>query len=456
MPTKPKIQTLSASSADVLNAIRTNASAQYQAVVPFATTDLGSLKAIGSVLNTYPVLMNEFLSSLVNRIGYVMMSSKNYSNPWSMFKKGRLELGETIEEIFVALAKPFEYDPAVAETEVEKRVAPDVMAAYHIINYRKFYKVTVQEEELTLAFTSSDGVLSLVSRIVDSLYSAAAYDEFLTMKYLIARSIVDGKFKAVKIPEVTAENMKQIASIIKGVSNSFTFMGSDYNYAGVETYTEKGEQYLIRNTSFDATMDVEVLASAFNMSKAEFEGHGVLVDDFGEVNEKRLEMLFKDDPNYTALTPEELTALKDVPAILVDRAWFMIFDKLDKFTQRENEQGIYRNHWYHVWKVFSASPFANAVVFVKEESAASSITITPASATVDKGQSISFTADVTTTGFASKAVQWSIDSTKSSISNTGVLKVAKDEDKETITVTAKSVATPTITKTAEVTVNTGA
>ena len=88
MATKPKIVTLTNSSVDILNVIRNNATVNYQNYVPEATADADSIREIGAIIMDNPQLQNEFLSALVNRIGRVLITSKMYDNPWSMFKKG--------------------------------------------------------------------------------------------------------------------------------------------------------------------------------------------------------------------------------------------------------------------------------------------------------------------------------------------------------------------------------
>lgn len=408
MPTIPNRVTLTGSSVDILNAIRNSATANYRGYVPEATNSAESIREIGAVIMDYPALQNEFLTALVNRIGRVMITSKMYSNPWSIFKQGTLEFGEKIEEIFVNIAKPFEYDPSVAENKVFKRETPDVRAAFHVLNYQKFYKATIQNEQLRQAFLSWSGITDLIAKIVDSMYTAANYDEFQTMKYMLARHILNGELFAKQIPTVQESNMKSIISTIKGVSNNFEFMSSKYNLAGVANYSLKENQYLIMNSDFDATMDVEVLASAFNMNKADFMGHRVLVDSFGNLDTDRLNLLFANDPNYTPLTSAEIAALDAVPAVLVSSDWFMIFDNLYNFTEQYNGEGLYWNYWYHVWKTFSISPFANSVVFVPGAPAISSVSVSPSSASIGAGQSVLLSADVTTTNFASKAVDWSL------------------------------------------------
>ena len=444
MATKPKVVTLTNSSVDILNVIRENASQNYRDYVPKATADADAIRQIGAVIMDYPNLQNEFLSALVNRIGRVLITSKMYSNPWAMFKKGLLEFGETIEEIFVNIAKPFQFDQAVAESEVFKREIPDVRAAFHIMNYQKFYKATISNDQLRQAFLSWEGITDLIAKIVDAMYTGANYDEFLTMKYLLARHILDGHMYPVQIPTVSTENMKTIVSDIKGISNAMEFLSTEYNLTGVATHTPKADQYMLINSKFDAVMDVEVLASAFNMEKAEFLGKRVLVDSFGKLDIARLAVLFKDDPTYIEPTSDELTALDKIPAVIVDKDWFMIFDNYQNFTEQYNGQGLYWNYWYHVWKTFSVSPFANNALFVPGTPSVTSVTVTPDTATVTKGQSIQLNATVKTANFAPQSVTWSSDSDNATVDASGKVTLTSTAT-DKINITAKSTYDPTKT-----------
>ena len=453
MPVKPKAKTLTNSTEQILNAIRNSASINYQNYVPVATKDAESIKEIGGVIMDYPTLQNEFLSALVNRIARVIVTSKMYANPLAMFKKGFVEFGESIEEIFVNIAKPFEYDPQTAESEVFKREIPDVRSAFHVMNYQHFYKVTIQENDLKQAFLSYEGVTDLIAKIVDSIYTAAAYDEFLVTKYMLAKHIINGMSYPYTVPIVSAENMKKITSKIKGISNNLEFMSDKYNIARVRTLSKKDEQYLIINSDFDAEMDVEVLASAFNMTKAEFMGHRVLIDGFGELDIARLNILFANDPTYTEISADVLSALNEIPCVLVDRDFFMIFDNMEQFTEQYNGQGLYWNYFYHNWKTFSVSPFANNIMFIPSEPTVTAVTVTPSTATVSQGQSIQLSVKVDTTNFASQAVNWSVNTDNVTVSKNGFVTIGNDVAKGTeITVTATSVYDDTKSGTATITV----
>lgn len=454
MATKPKIKTLTNSSVDILNAIRNNASTNYRDYVPQATTDSDSIREIGAVIMDYPALQNEFLSALVNRIGRVILTSKSFDNPWAMFKKGMLEFGESIEEVFVNIAKPFQFDPQVAESNVFKREIPDVRSAFHIMNYQKFYKATISNDQLRQAFLSIDGITDLIAKIVDAMYTGANYDEFQTMKYMLAKHILNGLMNPVTIPDINTANMNSIISTIKGVSNKFTFLNSKNNLAGVMNHTPKQEQYLLVNSRFDATMNVEVLASAFNMNKAEFDGHHVLVDSFGDLDIERLNILFADDPTYTEIGQAELEALDAIPCVLVDSDWFMIFDNYQNFTEQYNGEGLYWNYWYHVWKTFSVSPFSNNAVFVAGVPKVKTVTVTPSTATVGAGGQLQLNVTVNTDNYAPQSVVWSIakEGANASISSTGMLKINSDATASTITVNATSTFDSTKVGTATITV----
>lgn len=435
MPTIPKAQTLNASSVDILNAIRNSASTNYRDFVPTAKNTPESIRRIGEIIMQYTPLQNEFLNALVNRIARVIITSKMYSNPLSMFKKGLIDFGETIEEIFVNIANPHQYDVEESENKVFAREIPDVRAAFHTLNYKKFYKQTIQNKDLNQAFLSWDGITDLISKIVNAMYTAANYDEFVTTKYMLANAILDGRLSAIT---VDANDAKGAVTKIKGVSNALTFMSNNYNVAGVQTFTDKSDQYLLVNSQFDSEIDVEVLASAFNMSKAEFMGHRILIDGFGTLDVARLNALFKDDPNYKEPSQDTLTALNAIPAVLVDKNFFMIFDNMYEFTENYNGQGLYWNYFYHTWKTFSMSPFANALVFVPAVPSVTSVSVSPTAITCKKGQSVQLSVSVETENYAPKTVNWKSDTDGVTVDINGHVTVATSVTEKTAKITATS------------------
>ena len=452
MPTRPSKVTMDTNAVNIVNAIRNNNSNYYKDYVP-PITDTSELRQIGKIIMDVPALQNEFLNALINRIAIVRVWSKLFDNPWSMFKKGLLEYGEVIEEVFVDLIRVYEFDAEKAETELFKRVSPDVRAAFHVMNYRKFYKVTIERQKLAKAFLSAQGMEDLITYIMTQIYTSANYDEWLTMKYMLAVNILNGRLYPIEVAPVSEANMKSIVTTVKGTSNLLEFPSRKYNPAHVFQHTDKSNQYILIDTQFDANMDVNVLASAFNMDKAQFMGNRVPIDGFGSLDNDRLAELFADDPYYRALTDEELAALNTIPLAVVDENFFMIYDNLNEFREVENGQGLYWNYFYHQWKTFSTSPFSNALVYVPTTPAVTAVEVTPASATVAKGASLALTTVVTTTGYAPKEVTYTSDAEGVTITEGGVVQVDADTTATSATITVASVFDPTVTDTVAITIS---
>lgn len=420
--------------------------------------DNRSLHAIGDYINSYEPFQNSFCNSLINRIAMVRITSKRWQNYLKFTFKGRLEYGDTLEEIFVNIAKVQSFNPEKAETDWMKRTKPDIRAAFHTRNWQKQYPVTISVEELRAAFLTWDSLSDLIARIVDSLYTAMEYDEFLATKYIIARAALNGDMYTWPVStQVTEAGYKNLIQNARLMSTMFTNLSTKYNASGVYTHTDRADQYVFIDAATEAAVDVNVLASAFNMDKTEFLGHLVTVDSFTVWDTTRLALLFGDD--YQEFTETELTNLGKIRAILADIDWFMNLENLDQMTQAYNGMGLYWQYWLNVWRTFSYSPFHNVVCFFAGTSAVSNVAVSPSTATVDPGQSVTIAATVTGTGLFDKQVEWEMDgeeSTDTSLTYEGgkcVLNVGSLETSTTITVTATSTSDSTKYATATVTVN---
>lgn len=471
IPSKaPNIKSMN--SADILNVTRNELGGNYASQIPAVIKEgdelpngriatkadsLSSLRGIGEIMMNYQPLQNAFLNALVNRIARVIITSRLYENPWAGFKKGIMEYGETIEEIFVNLAKPYQYDPVVAESEVFKRRIPDVKAAFHSMNYQKFYPTTVSNDQLRQAFLSWQGITDLIGKIIEQVYTGANYDEFLVMKYMIAQIALKGQLYPVSVSTITADNARAVTTSMVNYAKKLTYMSSDYNYAGVKTYTDPEFLYIILTTDVESIFDVEVLALSFNMNKAELIGRQIGIDGFGIVDNERLAEIFADDPytDFVPFTEAEINQLNTIAGLMVDESWFMIFDNYYNMTEIYNPQGLYWNYFYHVWKTFSVSPFSNAILFTTNTPAITSVTVSPSTATVVKGNSSQFTATVVNTGFAPKEVIWTVEGGADAgtvISDNGLLSVSSNETATSLTVKATSSFDSTKSSSAAVTV----
>lgn len=388
MARKIAVSTLNASTIDIINTIRANASAEYQSLVP-VVTQATDIPAVGEILFGYPQLANQFLTSLVNRIAVVRIKSATFNNAYAMFKKGYLEFGETVEEAFVSIAKAREFSAEKAEEREFKRTLPDVRTAFHAMNWRVQYPITIQDEDLRTAFLSAEGVRDLIAKIVDSVYIGEQYDEFLLFKYLLIKAVSHGKMYPVSVG--TGTDLSEAAVQYRSISNLLTFMSSKYNAAGVHTVTPKADQYIFMDSAYNAAFDVNVLAAAFNMDKAEFMAKLVLIDNWTEFDNERFDVIRANSTQIEEVTAAELALMANVKAVLVDSEWFQVYDNQLKFTEKYVASGEYWNYFLNSWKTVSTSPFSNAIVFVTSSASIAlpaSLTVTITDKAVSEGATV--------------------------------------------------------------------
>lgn len=359
----PVVSQLNANAAGIMNVIRNEASLDYRAAVPTVEQTVESIRSAGKAILAFQPRMNEFVN-IANRIAVVAVTSKMYENPWAFMKKGTVEFGETIEEVFVNMVKAEPFDAPNSPANVFKRRLPDVRTMFHAMDLQTKYVVTISYQQLKQAFLSANGVVSLIQDIIRQVYTAARYDEFIMMKYTFAQMYISGSVNVQKYTTITdAATSTAFVKSVKKLTGKFGFMSSEYNIAGVPNYSLPEDIYCVMTTDTAANVDVDVLANAFNLDKVTFIGRQVLVDSFsfnnGELD--RLDMLLAKDPNYTRPDSGDLEALESIGAIICDRNFPQFYDNLDMYTEQYNADGLAWNEFYHVWRTYSASPFSNVV-----------------------------------------------------------------------------------------------
>ena len=177
----------------ILNAIRSTATDAYQTTVPLATAE-NFVHVGNAVLEAPEQIQNEFFNALLNKIGLQIFNDKEFGNPLLFLKKGTLEYGQTIEDIFVEMATPFDYitgtrtgDEDVPDQFAINKAIVDTAFYYQILG-RQYFK-TIHEQDLKRAFTSADGLGRLVSSVMLSMKNGASYDDYRMAIAIMARQI---------------------------------------------------------------------------------------------------------------------------------------------------------------------------------------------------------------------------------------------------------------------------
>lgn len=359
---------LDARSIDILNVIRNNASYAYQKDIPKIEKEQ-DIPKVGEILYGNPTHSNEFINALINRIALVRIQSATFNNPYKHLKKGYLEFGETVEDIFVGIIKAVKYDPEKGDSREFKRTLPNVQSVFHTTNWKVMYPITIEKQALKRAFTSADGVTNLITSIIDQVYQSAEYDEYLLFKYLLIKAISHGK---VYPQPIDTTDMNSVAVAFRGKSNLLPIdMTGRFNETHVQNNTPIDKQCIFMDADFNAKFDVEVLANAFNMNKADFIGKLHLIDDFSSFDNERFEAIRQESTGLEEVTEKELELMKNVKGVLLDEEWFQVYDNLFEFDETRVGSGLYWNYWLHCWKTISYSPFANAIAFVDNNEAVS-------------------------------------------------------------------------------------
>jgi hypothetical protein len=418
-----------------------------------------SIAPIGKIIMNNERYRNAFINT-VNLIGLTVIKRNGWDNPWDFTKRGTLRFGQQIREIINDLCNVYDYNANFSDKQrFLQTVVPNVLNYMHEVNFQKFYQTTTSDSQLAMAFETED-LFTYIDDAIAMLYESLKYDTYIVDKYMLCRRILDGTMSSVLINNFANKTTREIVAEMKSVSNKMTFRSPNYNPAGIRRATRFEDQITIVNTDFDAKITTEVLATSYFRDDAEMRTRLALIDGFGNHDTERLTELL--GSAYIPFTADEITALNKIPAVIISREWFMDYDYAlntesgEKQTEFYNPTTLENNHFLHAWRVFSTSPFENAVVFTQDTIGVTSVTVSPSTASVSKGQDLKLSATVVTTGFANKAVAWSVDSTAKAdgvtINEEGKLQVPSTATVASITVTATSIYDNTVTGTATITV----
>lgn len=334
---------------EILNAIRDNATELYAERVPEATDE--NLAQVGQAITAEENIMNEFVTSLVNKVALTNIRSKFYKNPLAILKSAGVPLGNTIEELFVNPATDTGYDND--QKKLLKTTKPDGKTAYYGLNRKAQYPVTINEAELSRAFTNALAFMSFYNAIVVSLYSGDNIDEFMLMKKVVAKAVDTG---AIQTVACKMSEPKNIAKAISNISKKFTFPSTNfagYNLVNADaiegetdtkcvTFCPLDRQVLLLRSDVETEISYEVLATMFHLELAEIKAMTILVDDF---------------PTDT-----------DVLAVLCDVDCLQFRDMMFKMTSQYIGNTLEWNFWLNHWQFLFLSMFGNAVAFINTDS----------------------------------------------------------------------------------------
>lgn len=327
----------------ILNAIREDGTAEYYKRIPKATQ--ANLSQVLKHLTNNPPAYNEFIDALVNRIGSTMVRGITWNNRLAKFKRQKIEYGDTIEEAQVGLIKSHVYSPDrdYLERELFGKHDVPIETSFHKRNRQEYYPITINEAQLQAAVLNPDGLGSFVAQILSSPTTSDEWDEFLATCSLFSEYEKDGGFYHVHVPDLrtttaTEADAKAALRKMRAMAGTITFPSTRYNAAHMHVTAQPGDLELFITPEAMATIDVEALAGAFNVEKADMIGR-------------------------TTIIPAEHFGVDGCQAIMTTADFFMIADNKLQNTTQYNPVSLGTNYFLHHWEIISASRFVPAVMF---------------------------------------------------------------------------------------------
>ena len=332
----------------------------YQEQVPLVNHYTSSQVYGQSLLALPSDLRNKFIQALVNRIAYTKFAMDYFENPLQELAGDDLPLGAIGSEIYINPARGRVYDIDDFAGLLAKYES-DVKQEFHEINFDVQYPVTIIRKELEKAFVSWGDFESFLMGISTSLYNGAYIDDWKYTKKLISNAYATnavqmGTFSFANASAPTADELKAFVKKLREVFLNFKSPSSSYNAwkkvggygRAIVSWSKPEDVVLFISNKLASELDVEVLASAFNMDKADLMGKVYYVDNFDIYDDEGTKQF--DGSNIYAL--------------ICDKRWFKIRQKdlfMDEFYNASNRSW---QQFLNVIKSFNFSLFANAYMLV--------------------------------------------------------------------------------------------
>lgn len=344
---------LNASNVAILNKIRQSASLEYKDRVPVATQ--ANLARTARTIRDYPVVWNEFIDILVNRIGLMIFNNYQFSNPLAPFKSG-MSFGSIAMEVGNNLIQAENFD--LMDTNPWTATPPDMVVNYYVKNRNDVYGVQVNDALIAEAMESEGQLAGTVNMLYNSPAQSAAWDEYQIMLNALAEYENGSTFANFQVSDLATSSDKEAdgKTLVEKIRSMYLrlngFYSRDFNAEKCDSMASN--MLLLLDASVAASVDVNVLASAFNLSYTDFVGRQVIIDKW----------------------PDEL---KGTQAILADGEFFRVYDILNKSASIYNPKTDSTYTYLHCRGIYATSKQRNAVRFSTD---ADNIGVTAAAKTV--------------------------------------------------------------------------
>ena len=414
--------TLKVKNSDIINTLNTGDVSEglQNAMAANDGSLVGYQNVYANISNQGGYMMNEFISTLLNRIGLVFIDNlREYKNPMQDFIRDDLVYGDTMEEIALKLAESHRYDTGIANDDPAKafkQEVPELVSKLHNINYQNYFERTINDTVMKRAFINEYGLSRLISGIITVLVSSANNELFQVLKGTLTDAYKYGDMVQLQVadPTQSVDNAKALAKVMRKTYKDMQFMKSEFNTAELETFSVPENIYTFIDTDTESNLDVDVLAYAYNKDKADILGQVRVVDGF----------------NGTG-----------IKAIMLDRDAMVFYQTKFVTTSIFDPLHLATNLFLHSHGVYSFSTFLNSIAFTTDKVNVAGVTkvevVAQTNQDITKGGTKQCTATVT--GDSGNEVYWRLignTSNSTYVNEKGVVYCSLDEKAKTLTIEA--------------------
>ena len=275
-----------ASNVDITNLVASMGSTDLHTRIGTATEQ--NIGNIGTTILNYSVVKNEFLNVLVNKICGQIFMNKVYTNPLSFFEKEPVPYGSTLESVFTDLIQSKNFNENFGTNDVSSLIGvetPPSKTEYYSKNFAKKYKISISDLQLRTAFLNPNGLQNLINQVLTVPTNSRNFDDFQLMKGLLANASTKEVTLATTYKTANDDvKAKMLTKQTRAIVDRFGMMSKIFNIQGVYTFTNSQNIVIITTPEVSANLDVELLATAFNMEKAEMGRRIVKIDSFQKYN----------------------------------------------------------------------------------------------------------------------------------------------------------------------------
>ena len=324
-------------SADVLNAIRNQASDHYKDYVPIVQPGTNDVFTVGNVILDHVDIRNEFLSVLPNVIKDDSYFQYDFVNPFEKFYyRGWAEEADVIQHIFVQGPETVPYDIADSESFTQN-YDPKVKTAYWYQRVKYQQNWSISYDELKMAFKNP----AMMNNFLENLRRKSEYQKTV----------------------YTWELCQYMASLLYSFNNisilsSASFIGL-FDLMISSTYTR------LNNSLYNNTVanQIYILNTNSLIHTNLINYHITNIKDLFNI---KLGFIATNVSNFSSIINTNIIENYHVSILvpsylLCDRNTFNYYDTLDTTKVFDNPQTLKYNFTRNIRQIYGISPYATAI-----------------------------------------------------------------------------------------------